>query len=76
MSKFRKNLVVVLFIIAIVSLIFVISDFIIKTTMTGFYAAAVFAVSAGLAIGIGLYDVETENPSNNDLIDDGIITFH
>ena len=76
MSKFRKNLVVVLFIIAIVSLVFVISDFIIKTTMTGVIAAAVFAVSAGLAIGIGVFDDQTENPSNNDLLDDGIITFH
>ncbi len=75
MSKFRKNLVVVLFIIAIVSLAFVISDFIIKTTMTGVIAAAVFAVSAGLAVEIGLGDVMTENPGNNSL-DDGGVTFH
>lgn len=76
MKDFKNILIVVLFIIAIVSLVFVISDFIIKTTMTGVIAAAVFVVSAGLAIGFGVFDDQTENPSNNDLLDDGIITFH
>ena len=75
MKEFKKNLLAVLAIIAIVSFFFVISDFIIKTTMTGVIAAAVFAVSAGLAVEIGLGDVMTENPGNNSL-DDGGVTFH
>ena len=79
MKEFKKNLLAVLAIIAIVSFFFVISDFIIKTTMVGFFAAAVFAVSVVLWFFLGLSVLEEEDPDTNtfsDDLDDGGVTYH
>ncbi len=79
MKKFKKNLLFVLAVIAIISFFFVISDFIIKTTMTGFYAMFIFAVSASLWFTLGFSIFQEENPSSDkflDDFDDGGVTFH
>jgi len=69
MKKFKRILKSVLGIIAVVSFFFVISDFIIKTTMTGFVAAIVFAVSASLWFVIGFSIFQEENPCNKKYLD-------
>ena len=79
MKKIKNILLPVLAIIAIISFFFVISDFIIKTTITGFYAMFVFAISASTWFVLGLSIFEEENPSHNnpiDDLDDGGVTYH
>ena len=69
MKKIKNILLPVLAIIAIISFFFVISDFIIKTTITGFYAMFIFAISASLWFVLGLSIFEDENPSNGKPLD-------
>ena len=79
MKDFKKIILAILTIIVIVSFIFTIIYFIIKTTLMGYYAMFVFAVSSSVWFVLGLSIFEEENPSHNNLtddFDDGGVTFH